>query len=116
MNTIFMKSMDAFKNFMLSESVPNYVQRYCSNLNEGKWIWFYSQMTEAVLITDELDYLFYVLKWILKCDFKDIAYEMFCIDMTDPECRKQSLIKDSLWDVYSQHYFPVFVQDFGLSH
>ncbi len=116
MNTDFMKSIESFKNFMRSESVPNYVQRYCSQLNEVKWIWFYAQMTEAVLITDELDYLFYVLKWILKDDFHDIAYEMYCIDMSDPECRLESLIKDSLWDVYSKHYFPAYVRDFGLPH
>ena len=99
---------------MLSDAVPNYVSGYCSGLNDIKWIWFYAQMTEAVLITNELDYLFYVLKWILKNDFHDIAYEMYCIDMMDPESRPESLIKESLWDAYSSHYFPAFVQDFGL--
>lgn len=67
-----------------------------------------------MLITDEQEYLFYVLKWILKSDFHDIIYELFCIDMMDPECRQESLIKDSLWDMYSSHYFPIFVEDYGL--
>lgn len=111
-----MKTLDSFKKFMLSNLVPNYVCRYCSTLNDIKWIWFYAQMIEAVLITDEPEYLFYVLKWILKEDFHDIAYEMYCIDMMDPENRPESLIKDSLWDPYSSHYYPIFVRDFGLPY
>lgn len=94
---------------MTSDAVPNYVSRYCSGLNEIRWIWFYAQMVEVVYITDEIDYLFYILKWILKKDFHDIAYEMFCIDMLDPEVRPQSLIKASLWYAYSSHYLPIFV-------
>ena len=113
-NTQFMKSIDTFKQFMTSVEVPNYVSRYCEQLNEIKWIWFYAQMMEAMLLTDEPDYLFYVLKWILKRDFHDIAYEMYCLDMMNPEMRHESLIKDSLWDAYSSHYFPTFQEDFGL--
>ncbi|MHC1685276.1 MAG: hypothetical protein AB6733_20445 [Clostridiaceae bacterium] len=64
---------------MLSDEVPNYVIRYSKQLNEVKWIWFYAQMLEAVMITDELDYMFYVLKWILKTNFHDLAYEMYFI-------------------------------------
>lgn len=84
MNTKFMKSMDTFKRFMTGEEAPNYVSGYCSHPNGVTWIWFYVQMLEALLITDEPDYLFYVLKWILKNDFKDIAYEMYCMDMSNP--------------------------------
>ena len=31
-------------------------------------LWFYAQIIEAVIVTDELDYLFDVLKWMLKSD------------------------------------------------
>lgn len=110
-----MKTLDTFKLFMTSEDVPNYVSDYCQHLNEVKWIWFYAQMIEAMLITEEPDYLFYVLKWILSHDFHDLAYEMYCIDMTNPEMRQESLIKDSVWEVYSSHYFPLYQEDFGLS-
>lgn len=106
--------MDTFKQFMTSEDVPDYVSDYCNHLNDIAWIWFYAQMLEAILITDEPDYLFYVLKWILKTDFKDIAYEMYCMDMSNPEMRQESLIKDSLWEAYSSHYFPQYQEDSGL--
>lgn len=111
-----MKTINTFKTFMVSDAVPDYVRQYCINLNDIKWIWFYAQMIDAMLITDEPEYLFYVLKWILKSDFHDLTYEMFCMDMMDPECRQESLIKDSLWDMYSAHYFPIFVEDYGLPH
>lgn len=94
-NTKFMKSMDSFKEFMTSEAVPNYVNGYCLSLM--------SQIT-----------FFYVLKWILKNDFHDIAYEMYCLDMSNPEMRHESLIRDSLWKVYSSHYFQQYQTDFEL--
>lgn len=109
-----MKSIDTFKIFMAGPESPNYVSRYCEHFNDIEWIRFYAQMIEATLLTDEPDYLFYVLKWILKNDFNDLAYEMYCIDMNDPEMRPESLIKDSLWDAYSSHYFSQYKKDFGL--
>lgn len=116
MNKIFIETLDSFKGFMLSDSVPNYVVRFCKQLNEVKRIWFYAQMIEAVMITDELDYLFYVLKWILKTDFHDLAYEMHFHDMLDPECRPESLIKEIYWDMYSEHYHASFMKDMGIMH
>lgn len=110
-NKNFIENLDDFKKFMLSNNVPNYVIRYCEQLNEIKWIWFYVQMMEAVMITDELDYLFYVLKWILKTDFHDLTYEMYFYDMTNPECRPESLVKDKYWDMYNQHYYNKFMED-----
>lgn len=83
-----------------ANNVPNYITRYCNQLNEIRWIWFYVQMVEAVIITDELDYLFYVMKWILKTDFNDLTYEMYFFDMTNPECRKESLIRENYWNMY----------------
>lgn len=114
-NKDFIETLDEFKKFMLSNNVPNYVIRYCEQLNEIRWIWFYAQMMEAVMITDELDYLFYVLKWILKTDFHDLTYEMYFYDITNPECRTESLIKDKYWDIYNQHYYTKFMEDNAIS-
>jgi hypothetical protein len=115
-NKRFIETMDNFKEFMLSNNVPNYVRRYCEQLNEIKWIWFYAQMIEAVMITDELDYLFYVLKWILKTDFHDLTYEMYFYDMLDPECRPESLISDKYWTIYSEYYHTQFMEDMAIPH
>jgi hypothetical protein len=114
MSKSFIETLDSFKKLMLSNAVPNYVNRYCKQLNEGKWIWFYAQMIEAVMITDELDYLFYVLKWILKTDFHDLGYEMYFYDMTNPECRSESLIKDKYCAIYNQHYHSKFIDDISM--
>lgn len=114
MNKSFIATLDSFKKFMLSNDVPNYVVRYCKQLNEVKWIWFYAQMVEAVMITDELDYLFYVLKWILKTDFHDLTYEMYFYDMTDPECRPESLIKKKYLSIYNEHYHNRFMEDMSI--
>lgn len=114
MNRRFIDTLESFKEFMLSDNVPNYVTRYCKQLNEVKWIWFYAQMIEAVLITDELEYLFYVLKWILKTDFRDLAYEMYFHDMINPESRSESLIKDKYWDMYSGQYHVKFMEDMSI--
>ncbi|MEQ8196669.1 MAG: hypothetical protein ABRQ27_01440 [Clostridiaceae bacterium] len=113
-NKRFIETLDCFKEFMLSNDVPNYVVRYCEQLNEVKWIWFYAQMMEAVMITDELDYLFYVLKWILKSDFHDLTYEMYFYDMTNPECRLESLIKEKYWAMYSEIYHNRFMEDISI--
>lgn len=114
MDKRFISSLDSFKAFMLSDDIPNYVIRYCERLNEVKWIWFYAQMMEAVMITDELDYLFYVLKWILKSDFLDLTYEMYFYDMTDPECRSESLIPNKYWAMYSELYHTRFMEDMSI--
>lgn len=116
MNRRFIETLDSFKRFMLSDDVPNYVTRYCEQLNEVKWIWFYAQMIEAVMITSELEYLFYVLKWILKTNFHDLAYEMYVYDMTNPECRQESLIKDKYWDMYNEQYHSRFMEDMSISN
>lgn len=113
MDTKFMNSIESFKEYMLGDFAPGYVRRYCLRLHGAQWTWFYAQMIDGMLSTDNPEYLFYVLKWILKHDFHDMAYEMYCYDMLDPECRPESLIKDSLWEVYTHYYFQRFVQDYG---
>lgn len=106
MNRDFIKSFDSFKVFMLGEDVPCYVQRYCKQLDDSQWQWFYEQMLEPVTFVTDSTYLFYVLKWILKYDFDDLSYAVYFQDIMDPECIPQSLIKDEwlpvLWNRYGQ--------------
>jgi len=115
MNTEFMTTLRSFKTFMTSNSVPNYVYRYCSSLGKGQWEWFYNQMIIAFEFTDNLEYLFYVLKWILKYDFDDIAYEMYCQDMLDPECRGETLIKPTRWGECDKKYYIRFTYEYNLA-
>jgi hypothetical protein len=108
-----MKSLNDFIAFMLSDFAPTYVRRYCSSLTSDQWEWFYAQMLTAIDLTDEPEYLFYVLKWILKNDFDDLAYEMYCQDILNPECRRESLIKPSRWSECSSKYHDRFEKDFA---
>jgi hypothetical protein len=112
-DTEFMITLESFKAFMMSDAVPNYVFRYCSTLCEGQWEWFYGQMIYAIEFTDEPEYLFYTLKWILKFDYDDLVYEMYCQDIMDPECRKETLIKSSKWTECCNKYHERFEQDFA---
>ena len=110
-----MATLRSFKTFMTSDAVPNYVYRYCKPLGKDQWEWFYRQMTVALELTDEPEYLFYVLKWILKYDFDDLAYEMYCQDMADPECRKESLIKSARWAECDGKYHTRFTYEYQLA-
>ena len=69
-------------------------------------------MLVAFDLTDEPEYLFYVLKWILKYDFDDIVYEMYCQDVLNPEDRRESLIKPSRWSECCSKYHDRFEKDF----
>ena len=109
----FTKTLKRFQEFMTSYAVPNYVRRYCSALSDNQWKWFYGQMIIALKLTDEPAYLFYVLKWILKQDYDDLAYEMYCQDFLDPECRKESLIKPSRWAECHRKYHDRFMQEYA---
>ena len=106
-----MDSLNDFISFMLSDFAPSYVCRYCSSLTPDQWGWFYAQMLAAFDFTDEPEYLFYVLKWILKHDFDDLVYEMYCQDVFNPECRKESLIKRSRWKRCAAKYSDRFELD-----
>ena len=89
---------------MTSPGVPNYVMRYCEYLNGKKWKWFYEQMDTALEVVDNIEYLFYVLKWILKDDFDDLTYEIYLQDYLDPEMNPASLIKDGWHKVLYERY------------
>jgi hypothetical protein len=108
-----MITLECFKAFMVSDAVPNYVRRYCGALCEGQWEWFYGQMIYAIEFTDEPAYLFYTLKWILKFDYDDLVYEMYCQDAMDPECREENLIKHTRWAECHRKYHEKFEQDFA---
>jgi hypothetical protein len=111
MDNKFMKSLDSFKNFMSGNDVPNYVKRYCGGLDEFKWQWFYFEMKETIEFVTDIDCLFYILKWILKHDFDDLAYEVFFQEIMDPECRPKSLIKDEWWDILQARYKQRLAED-----
>jgi hypothetical protein len=72
-------------------------------------------MIIALELTDEPEYLFYVLTWISKYDYDDLAYEMYCQDMTDPECRQETLIKPTRWAECDRKYYIRFVYEYKLS-
>ena len=111
-----MKSLGSFKSFMLGNAVPNYVKRYCIGLDEFKWQWFYFQMKEPVEFITDIDALFYILKWILKYVFDDLAYEIFFQEIMDPECRSESLIKDEWWDILQTRYKQRLTEDIPNIH
>ena len=115
MSTKYMKTLGSFKAFMTSDVVPNYVGRYCGKLGKEQWECFYNQMIIALEMTDEPEYLFYALKWILKSDYDDIAYEMYCCDMMDPECRDESLIKPSRWEECDRKYYKRFADEYEIA-
>ncbi|MBU9714338.1 hypothetical protein [Evansella tamaricis] len=99
-------SIESFQVFMLGEDVPCYLRRYCKQLNDSQWQWFYEQIMEPVTFVTDIAQLFYVLKWILKYDFDDLSYAVYFQDIMDPECSPQSLIKEEwlpvLWHRYEQ--------------
>ncbi|MEL7567484.1 MAG: hypothetical protein AAGU75_00395 [Bacillota bacterium] len=94
-----MKSLDEFKEFMAGSKVPNYVRRYCEDLDEFKWQWFYLQMKEPIEFVADVDYLFYILKWILKSNFDDLGYEVYFQSVMNPEMHPEPLIKDEWWSI-----------------
>jgi hypothetical protein len=115
MRTEYVATLRDFKVFMTSEAVPCYVCRYWGKLGDEQLERFYNQMIVALELTEAAEYLFYALKWILKSDYDDIAYEMYCHDIMDPECRDETLIKPSRWAECSRKYHKRFVDEYGLS-
>lgn len=111
-----MKSLDIFKEYMSSSQVPNYVRRYCDNLDEFKWQWFYYQMKEPMEFVADTEYLFYVLKWILKYDFDDLGYEVYFQTIMDPEMWSEPLIKDKWWTILDKRYQERFHNDISEMH
>lgn len=108
MDSYFMKSLAAFKEFMTGFKAPNYVRRYCEGLDDFKWQWFYFQMKEPIEFVADVNYLFYVLKWILKSNFDDLGYEVYFQSVMDPEMRPEPLIKDEWWPVLQKRYYERF--------
>lgn len=111
-----MKSLDIFKEYMCNSQVPNYVRRYCDNLDEFKWQWFYNQMIEPMEFVVDTGYLFYVLKWILKYDFDDLGYAVYFQNIMNPEMWSESLIKDEWQTILDQRYQERFHNDISEMH
>lgn len=89
---------------MVSDNVPNYIKRYCNDLSEIKWLWFYAQMLEPLYFVTEIDYLFYILKWILKSNFMHLSYEVYFYGIMNAEGRTESLIKDEFWTMLAERH------------
>jgi len=100
----FMRLLEKFKAQMTGPHAPNYVRRYCEDLNGQKWEWFYAQMKNAMEVAVDTDRLMYVLKWILKTDFDDLVYEVYFQDYMNPEMFPDSLIKEEWQDVLYGRY------------
>ena len=107
----FIKSFSVFRKFMTGNNVPNYVMRYCINLDEKKWKWFYEQVKAALVFTTDIDRFFYVLKWILKYNFVDLTYELFFQDYMDSEICCKSLIKDQWQKFLNEKYYDHLAKD-----
>ena len=106
-----MKTMTEFKKHMTSPNAPNYVRRYCEDLNEEKWKWLHEQMNNALEVTDSTERLFYLLKWILKHDFDDLTYEIYLQDYMDPEMHPKSLIKNDWQKILHERYKDRLAED-----
>jgi hypothetical protein len=78
---------------MSCDKVPNHVWRYCNQLDNNGWIWFYEQIKEPLKLVADMEFLFYTLKWILKEEFDDLSYELYAQYIIDPECRYDGMIK-----------------------
>lgn len=99
-----MKSIQVFRSFMLSEEVPNHIKRYCRNLSDTQWSWFYWQMQEPMSFVTDFNHLLYILKWVLKYEFDDLSYAVFLQEVMNPECNLASLIKDEWWSILCERY------------
>jgi len=100
----FMKSLQAFKVYMISTEAPNYVRRYCERLDKYEWLWFYEQMKEPMEFVEDTEYLFYILKWILKYDFDDLSYDVYTHYVMDPELCHDDAIKDAWMGILKERY------------
>lgn len=107
----FMESLELFKEFMIGSKSPNYVKRYCLQLDKFKWQWFYYQMKEPVEFVVDIEYLFYILKWILKDDFDDLGYAVYFQVIMDPEMRPKPLIKDEWLTILDKRYTERLLDD-----
>ncbi|MEW6215652.1 MAG: hypothetical protein AB1478_10710 [Nitrospirota bacterium] len=61
-------------------------------------------MKEPVEFVVDIEYLFYILKWILKDDFDDLGYAVYFQVIMDPEMRPEPLIKDEWWTILDKRY------------
>jgi len=99
-----MKSLQAFKVFMESAGAPNYVRRYCEGLDKFEWVWFYEQMKEPIEFVGDIEYLLYILKWILKHGFDDLSYAVYAHYVMDPEFCHDDAIKGTWLGILEERY------------
>lgn len=99
-----MRSIVAFKSHMLRSSSPNYIKRYCNQLDGKGWHHFYNQMLEPLEFIIDYNYLFYVMKWILKHTFIDLSLEVYLKVVMDSELALETLIQPDWMCTLSQRY------------
>lgn len=99
-----MKSIETFKEHMLNYRNANYINRYCKLLDEFSWKKFYDQMKEPLQFVLDEEYLFYILKWILKEPFEDLSYEVYLQITMDPEQTSGPLIKAEWKVILDERY------------
>jgi len=96
---------------MTSLEMPNYIHRYCKNLDDLGWMIFYSKMVVPFEIIKEVDDLIYLLKWILKADSDDFTYSVYIHDMMGAEGR--DYIQEDYLDILHERYHEQFLSDFA---
>lgn len=102
-----MTTIESFKAYMLGSSSPNYVKRYCQQLNAERWKLFHNDFSEPLEFMCDEDYLFFILKWILKYPFEDLSFEVYLQVAMTPDHDIESLIKPEWIDVLDKRYKPV---------
>ena len=106
-----MKSLNAFKAFMKSGDAPNCLVRYCRHLDKYGWLWFYEQMKEPAEFVKDIQYLFYILKWILKTDFDDLSYAVYVQYVMDSEMVYDDPIKDVWLGILQKRYGKIMEEE-----
>ena len=96
---------------MKSYEMPNYIHRYCEDLDELGWMIFHSQMLVPMEIIEECENLIYLLKWILKADPDDFTYSLYVHEMMGAEGRPY--IKEDYLDMLHERYHDQFLEDFA---
>jgi hypothetical protein len=112
-NYEFMDNLICFKGHMSGDKAPNYVRRYCECLDELGWKCFYRQIREPVEFVTDLNFLFYILKWILKIDFDDLSYEVYFQYIMDPELSYDGMIKPEWIPILEKRYDSKLEEEFS---
>ena len=104
-------NLRSFQIEMKAYGMPNYIHRYCEDLDELGWMIFYSKMLVPMEIIKDIEDLIYLLKWILKEDPEDFTYSLYVYEMMCAEGR--DYIKEEYFSMLSDKYHDQFLEDFA---